>query len=60
MIYRRRTGFGSYIEEDTDVWLEDGSEGVEEPPVRVDFFLVFFFEAEDDLDGDDAFCVVVD
>jgi hypothetical protein len=48
------TGHGANVEQDTDVGLEDGAKGVEEPPMRVDFFLVFFFKAEDDLDRDDA------
>lgn len=55
MIDRRRAGHGADVEEDADVGLEDGSEGVEEPAVGVDLLLVFLFEAEDDLDGDDAF-----
>lgn len=55
MINGGRTGHGADVEEDADVGLEDGPEGVEEPAVGVYLFLVFFFEAEDDLDGDDAF-----
>jgi len=47
-------GHSANVEQDTDVGLEDGAEGVEEPPVRIDLFLIFFFEAEDDLDWDDA------
>lgn len=55
MVDGRGAGHGADVEEDADVGLEDGSEGVEEPAVGVYLFLVFFFEAEDDLDGDDAF-----
>jgi hypothetical protein len=47
-------GHGANVEQDTDVGLEDWAKGVEEPPMRVDFFLVFFFEAEDDLDRNNA------
>lgn len=52
MIDRRRTRFRAYIEQDTDIGLEDGAEGIEEPTMGVDLLLVFFFETKDDLDGD--------
>lgn len=55
MIYTRGSRFGSYIEEDTDVRLKYGSEGVEEPSMGVYFFLVLFFEAEYELEGDYSF-----
>ena len=54
MVDRGRTRHRADIEEYADVGLEDGTKGVEEPAMRVDFLLVLFFEAEDDLDGDDA------
>ena len=57
MVDAGRTWHRTGIEEDADVGFEDGAEGVEEPPMGVYFFLVFFFEAEDDLDGDyTSFC----
>lgn len=55
MVYRRRTGHGTHIEEDANIGLEDGAESVEEPSMRVDLLLVFLFEAEDNLDRYDAF-----
>ncbi len=50
MVYGCGAGHGANVEQDTDIGLEDGAKGVEEPLVRVDFF---FFEAEDE-DWDDA------
>jgi hypothetical protein len=55
MVNRRWSWNGTNIKEDTDIGLEDGSESVEEPAVRVDFPLIFLFETEDNLDGDDTF-----
>lgn len=60
MVNRRGPGHGADVEEDANVGLEDGAEGVEEPAVGVYLFLVFFFEAEDDLDGDDSFFCAFD
>ena len=36
-------GRGTHVEEDTDIGFEHGSEGTEEPAMRVDFLLVLFF-----------------
>jgi hypothetical protein len=44
------TGHGTYVQEDTDVRLKDGTESVEEPAMRVDLFLILFLETENDLD----------
>ena len=60
MVYRRRARHGTHIEENTDVGLEDGAKGVEEPSMRVDFLLVLFLETEYDLDGYDAFFCAFD
>jgi hypothetical protein len=35
-------------------YLEDLPEGIEEPPMRVDFPLVLLFETEDELHGHDV------
>ena len=57
MVYRRRTGHSTDIEEDTDIRLENGAKCIEEPSMRVDFLLIFLFEAKDDLHGYGAlFC----
>lgn len=60
MINTRRAWHRTHIQEDTNIRLEDGSESVEEPSMRVDFLLVLLFEAEDDLDGDYAFFCAFD
>jgi len=60
MVYRRRTRHSTHVEEHTNVGLEDGAESVEEPSMRIDFLLVFLFEAKDDLDGYDAFFCAFD
>lgn len=45
MVDGGRAGLGSYVEEDTDIRLEDGSESVEEPSVRVDLSLTELCES---------------
>jgi hypothetical protein len=55
MINGRWSGHRSDIQEHADVGLEDGTKGIEEPTMRVDLLLVLLFEAENDLNGDDAF-----
>lgn len=42
------------IQQHADVGLQDGTKGIEEPPMRVDFLLVHLLQAEQDLHGDDA------
>jgi hypothetical protein len=53
MIDTRWTWHGTHIQENTDVWFEDGTKSVEEPSMGVDFLLIFFFETKDDLNRDD-------
>jgi len=55
MVDRCWARLGANVEENTDVGLENRSEGVKEPTMGVDLLLVLFFEAEDDLDRNDAF-----
>ena len=47
-------GTGAAVEEDADVGLEDGAEGLEEPAMGVDFLLILLFETEDHLTWHDA------
>lgn len=54
MVDRGWAWHGAHIEENTDVWLEDGAEGIEEPPMRVNLLLILLFEAEYDLHGNDT------
>ena len=43
------------MQENTNVWFENGTESDEEPSREVDFFSdFFFFEIEDDLNRDDC------
>ena len=46
---RLRSGFGSGIEKDTDLRIEDSSKGIEKPSMRIDFFAVLLLETEDHL-----------
>ena len=41
-------GFGPYIEQDTDLWVELAAEALEEPEVGGQFGAVGVFEAADD------------
>lgn len=41
---------GANVQKHTDTRVDDGSEGVEKPAVRVEFLCVLFLEAEHDLD----------
>ena len=54
MIDTRWTWHSTRIQENTNVGFENGTESVEEPSMGIDFFLVFFFETEDDLNRDDS------
>jgi hypothetical protein len=54
VVYGRRTGLSADIEQDADVRLQNWAKGIEEPPMRVDLFLVLFLKAEDDLDWYDT------
>ena len=54
MINRSGSGHGSDIDKNANVGLEDGTEGVEEPTMRVDLFLILFLQTEQNLDGDMA------
>ena len=47
-------GHRTDVEQNTYVGLQYWTEGVEELAMRVDFLLVFLFEAQEDLDRDDA------
>lgn len=47
-------GTGAAVEEDADVGLEDGAEGLEKPAMGVDFLLILLFETEDHLTWHDA------
>ena len=44
-------GHGTDVKQYADVRLEDGTERVEEPAVRVDLLLILLLETEDNLDG---------
>lgn len=52
MINRSRSRHSSDIDKDANVGLEDRTEGVEEPTMRVDLLLVLFLQTEDDLHRD--------
>ena len=54
MIDTRWTWHSTRIQENTNVWFENGTESIEEPSMGVNFFLIFFFEAENDLNRDDS------
>jgi hypothetical protein len=43
--------FCSDINENTDFRFDEGTERIEEPSVTVEFLLILFLQAEDDLDG---------
>lgn len=43
-----------YVDEDANIGLEDRTEGVEKPTMRVDFFLVLLLQTEDNLHRDVA------
>lgn len=59
MVYRSGTGHRANVEEYTNVGLEDGSESIEKPAMGVDFLLVLFFEAENELNRDyTLFCAL--
>lgn len=49
MINRRRTRHGTHVEKYADVGLQDRTEGIEEPAMRVNFLLILLLEAEDEL-----------
>ncbi|RUS32050.1 hypothetical protein BC938DRAFT_476390 [Jimgerdemannia flammicorona] len=49
------TGPRTDIEQDTDVGLDDGTKGLEEPTMGVDFLGILLLQTEHDLDGDDVF-----
>lgn len=55
MIDTRRAWHSTNIQENANVGLEDSTESIEEPSMGVDFFLIFFFETKDDLNGDNPF-----
>ena len=50
LVARPRTDIQQYAH----VWLEHTPEGIEEPPMRVDFLLVLLLHAEDDLRRDNS------
>jgi len=52
VINRGGPGHSPDINKNANVGLEDRSKGVEEPTMRVDLFLVFLFQTEQDLDWD--------
>ena len=54
MVDRGGAGHHTDVEQNTYVGLQYLTEGVEEPAMRVDFLLLLLFEAEEDLDRDDA------
>ena len=54
VIDRSGSRHGSDVNKDANVGLEDGTESVEEPTMRVDLFLVLFLQAEQDLYGNMA------
>ena len=43
------------VEEDADIGLQDGTEGLEEPTVGIDFLLILFLETEEHLAWDNSF-----
>jgi len=47
MVSRRGPWHGTDIKEDTDIGLEDGTESIEEPAMRVDLLLILLFETND-------------
>lgn len=40
---------GSSIDQDTDIWIQNGAKRLEEPSMRVDFFLILLLETEEHL-----------
>ena len=52
MVNRSGPGHSSDIDKNANVGLEDGTEGVEEPTMRVDLFLVLLLQTEQNLDWD--------
>jgi len=49
VINRSGPGHSSNVNENANIGLEDRTEGVEEPPMGVDLFLVLLLETEKDL-----------
>lgn len=54
MVNRGGSRHSPDVDKNANVGLEDGSEGVEEPTVRVDLFLILFLQTEQNLYGDMA------
>ena len=52
MVDRSGTRHSSDINKDADVGLEDRTEGIKEPAVRVDLFLVLLLQTEQNLHGE--------
>ena len=43
------------VEEDADIGLQDGTEGLEEPTVGIDFLLILFLKTKEHLARDNPF-----
>lgn len=54
MVERSARRLCADVEQDADIGVENASECIEEPAMRVDFLCVFLLETKDDLDGDNA------
>jgi len=54
VINRSGSGHSSDVDENANIGLENWTEGVEEPTMRVDFFLVDLLQTEQNLHGEMA------
>ena len=54
MVERVIARTGTAVEEDTDIRLQNGAEGLEKPSVGIDFLLILLLETEDHLTWHDS------